>query len=375
MKYYDIVPILKENCKLNMIFGARSAGKTYAWKQLFLSEFMEFKEFRNSFIKKGIEKNYFSDKQFVYIRRTREELRLTAKYLFTDILNNYNKKYDENLYIDYRAGEFILCRNIENKLQKLYVIGYAIPLSMYERYKTASFDNVRYVVFEEALSKKQSTYLKDEVDNFVDLLNTIFRNRKDCKAFMIANIASNVNPYFEAWHISNYNGLKVYTYKKVKMAVDFTQGSNTLIVELKDNDFVNLASDKYIDYNIGEETLDDKSIMIYDKFKKCSKSQILIKTENNNFFIYSYKGTLYITAKKKKTIKKIYGLINNKFKSIIKYGIDNDFEIITNMRNYKDYTFINNHIINKLSDYYDNNLILFDNYKTRIYFEKLIKRC
>ena len=96
MKYYDIVPILKENCKLNMIFGARSAGKTYAWKQLFLAEFTEFKEFRNPLIKKGIEKNYFSDKQFVYIRRTREELRLTAKYLFTDILNNFNKKYSDN---------------------------------------------------------------------------------------------------------------------------------------------------------------------------------------------------------------------------------------------------------------------------------------
>lgn len=166
--YYNYSKLLSYNKVRNLILSNRGDGKTFGAKKLCIDRFLK------------------TGNQFVYIRRRENEFK-HIKNFFTDIQYLYP---NHSFYT--KPGRFY----IDNKLA-----GYNIPLATAYNYKSNNFDKVFYIVFDEFIAANNvRQYLKDEIDLFYDLIETIGRNR-DIRIIMCANSVSQNNPYFIEWGI------------------------------------------------------------------------------------------------------------------------------------------------------------------------------
>lgn len=185
MIWYDVNKTLTHNALINIVIGPRGSGKTYALK----------KKAVNDFVKKG--------KQFAYVRRFDTELEKVKNNLFDDIIVNGD---NHGLDIQQKGDTFLF--NDE-------VAGYAIALSRAQYFKSASFPLVDLIFFDEfIIDKANSRYLKNEVQQLLDLYETIARTREGVKLFLLANSLSFVNPYTIYW------SLKLPKNKNICKAVD-----------------------------------------------------------------------------------------------------------------------------------------------------------
>lgn len=89
-----------------------------------------------------------------------------------------------------------------NKGNKFYIddqlAGYGITLSTAQDLKSANFDKVKFIIFDEFILDEgiKKYYLTNEVEVFLNLIETIARMR-DIRVFMLGNAGNLVtNPYF-----------------------------------------------------------------------------------------------------------------------------------------------------------------------------------
>lgn len=167
--YWDINKSLSYNALFNFIIGARGVGKSYGAKKLAIQ----------NFLKKG--------KQFVYVRRYKEELKKINKF-FDDIKGEFPEH-------EFKVSppNFI----IDNK-----IAGTAIPLSTAKIEKSTPYPNVTFIIFDEfILDKGYHHYLPDEVTNFLELYSTVSRSR-DVIVYFLSNALSITNPYFIYFNLS-----------------------------------------------------------------------------------------------------------------------------------------------------------------------------
>lgn len=163
MKFYDIKPILSKNCLYNFIWGGRGNGKSYAIKSYLLERFKR------------------SKKQFVLVLRDTLSRRSVCSQYFEDVCEG----------VTYTGGKFML---------EDAVIGYAIPLTLQDKYKSTPYTQVESMVFEEFCCISECDYLEHETNLFMSLVSTVFRYRSG-KVFFIGNNISKNNPYFEYFDI------------------------------------------------------------------------------------------------------------------------------------------------------------------------------
>lgn len=168
--YVDYTKIDGYNCLINMVLGARGCGKSFGAKL------------------KAVKKWEKKRKQFVYLRRTQEELKLVCKTLFADI-NSSGLVSDE---VTYSNGCFLMGGEI---------IGYAMALSKAGNYKSASYPNVEIMIFDEFLVDEKGRYLKNEPKLLLDIIETVFRMRDEFKVYMLSNSTTLNNPYVITWDL------------------------------------------------------------------------------------------------------------------------------------------------------------------------------
>lgn len=378
MEYYDISNIYKAGTSFNIVTGMRTAGKTFAWKTLALAQFPEF-DF--DVTDKLISEGYFKKegKLFIYVRRIKETVRATAPSLFTDIINLYNKENGTQYYIEHKSNKFYLMRYDEEKEKIIRVrqIGYSMYISNGEVLKSASYDDANLLVHEEALTSDYRKYLPNEVDDFIDIINTCFRLRSGNKVFLIGNVTSIINPYFDAWKIKNVsNGLTIHKYynklinKTISIAVEFTQPPDVK-QKAKNNDFIGLASEEYVQYNIGDATKDDTEINV----KR-------LKTVKHPFFSFKVDNYAFYVSRIKNGRKKLF----ISFKPMPFYGINpkknvNTMALVTKSKRYYiaydtlrgDGIFFSPKYYNYLREMYLNDCILFSQYQCRVRLENFLK--
>lgn len=166
--FYNINHTLSYNCLFNFIVGNRGGGKTFGFKQWAIKSFLKNK------------------KQFVYVRRYKQELKKTTKF-WDDI-----REFFPDASLTVKNNLFY----INNE-----VAGYAIPLSTAKIEKSVSFPDVDKICFDEfILDKGFYHYLPDEVTNFLELYETIARMR-DVTCFFMSNAITITNPYFVYFNI------------------------------------------------------------------------------------------------------------------------------------------------------------------------------
>lgn len=79
---------------------------------------------------------------------------------------------------------------------------YFIALSTSRQLKSNNYPLVNKIIFDEfIIDKGRITYLKNEVEVFLDLYETVARMRDNVRAVLLANSVTIVNPYFLFWNI------------------------------------------------------------------------------------------------------------------------------------------------------------------------------
>ena len=184
-KYYNLNRINKKNAQYNIIIGERSNGKTYIC------------------FKHGLElcfKSGYKDK-FAYLRRWQDDIKgQRASNIFSAINANgevtkiTNGEYDS---IEYYAGKcyFGTYNEMLNKVVRGELCCYLFALTSMEHDKSASYPDIKTIIFDEFLTRRM--YLPDEFVNFMNVLSTIIRNRKDVKIYMLGNTVNKFCPYFK----------------------------------------------------------------------------------------------------------------------------------------------------------------------------------
>lgn len=246
--YWDINKTLTYNALFNFIVGARGVGKTYGAKQFVIKDFIK------------------NDRQFVYVRRYKEELK-KMKTFFDDIMEAFPEhelKYDRGFfYIDGKA------------------CGCPLALSTAKVEKSTPFPRVATIIFDEfILDKGYHHYLPDEVTNFLELYSTVARDR-DVRVFFLSNALTITNPYFLYFDLTipyNKNNIKCENDILIEVIKD-TEYSD----HMKNTRFGKIiAGTEYGNYNMDNE-------FYRDNFDFIGKKSVTAKY----LFAIKYKDTIF----------------------------------------------------------------------------------
>lgn len=178
--WYDKSQLLSHNTILNFLIGQRGGGKTYGFKTWCI----------NDFLKNG--------NQFLWIRRYNTELKGHGKDMgviktwFNDI---------EHLYPELEVVIKGASITINGE-----VAGYFGALSSSEQWKSIPFNKVNKVVYDEFLIRTGvgKQYIKNEASVFLELMETVGRDRENIRYFLIGNALSFANPYFSYFKVKPF---------------------------------------------------------------------------------------------------------------------------------------------------------------------------
>lgn len=168
-----------------ILLGERSNGKSYACKSLAFQECYDnnkkliiLKRFDLE-CKDSMIVNYFNDVPIQEITR--------GKYTCIDV-------FRKEIYLS----------NVDEKTNKVkhgLKIGYVQSLSSDSHYKSLSFPDVEFILFEEFVAT-DNQYLFNECNRLQNHVSTIFRQRKG-KILLIGNTISRICPYYNEWELSH----------------------------------------------------------------------------------------------------------------------------------------------------------------------------
>lgn len=250
--FFNYERVISYNAFLNFLIGSRGVGKTFGASEFVVKEF----------IKKGHE--------FVYIRRYKSDLLKHFKKFFDSLIKE--EKFPEHT-LTTKGTTYI----IDDK-----VAGYGLTLSTAHQLKGSNFPNVKYIIFDEFLIEEgQSHYLKNEVNIFLGLIESIARMR-DIKVFCLGNSTSDVNPYFLYFNLTMPYNNDIKTFK------------NGLILLQKINNEEYIKAKKQTKFGQLIENTDYEDYAVYNNFANSNKDFIEHKTGNSKFiFSFIYKGNNY----------------------------------------------------------------------------------
>ena len=269
--YYNCHDLDTYNRLYNMIMGVRGVGKTYC--------------LTNKCIKLGLETK---DISFVVLARYKEDI-IAIKDGWWEIV--------EHLYPDYI---FFSKRNIiyaKNSLET-FPIGEFIALRDYMRAKRKPRPKVRIIFFDEFLNE-ENDYLKNEINAYTSICDSIIRNRDNVRCYLVSNHISVLNPYF------NYFGIK-------QLGKRFTRGQHDSLLEFTDSaEFIkyrketkfgkSIEGTEYGDYAmLGRMLLDDMTNVSNVPDKVCHHQFNLI-LEGMPMEVCLMENLLYIRKSKDKT--------------------------------------------------------------------------
>lgn len=236
--YWDIKKTLSYNCLFNFIIGMRGAGKTFGSLDYAIRRHLRNRE---------IGKNW----QFLYVRRMKTELEKLTHMRNGRLFKKVQTNFPEHTL---KAESDILYCDKE-------IIGYAQALSTASILKSDAFPDVKLIVFDEFIIDNRGTYhyLKDEVTKFLDLYETVARER-DVTVLFLSNAVTITNPYFDYFNLNRPLNGNVQRFGKSKdILVEWV--ANKQLSELKkESRFGQIINgSEYSDYAYDNEWLLDNT--------------------------------------------------------------------------------------------------------------------
>lgn len=271
--YYNYAKTISYNALITFILGERGVGKTFG----------AIVECINDFLKRG--------KQFVYLRRYSTELETSVPKFFDAIIesgmfNGHEFKVKKSK----RLSTFMIDGQ---------VAGYAVPLSTSLILKSTSFANVRTIVFDEFIIDRGTYhYLQNEVDKFLDLVETVGRLR-DIRVFCLANAVSISNPYFDYFNISlpyqsefkvckrDKNGQPLILINYIKNEIYRAKKKESRFGQLIDGTY-------YGKYAIDNEFLRDNSTFVEKRPSGNARNYSVININGHKYGVWLMTGSDYV---------------------------------------------------------------------------------
>lgn len=290
MEYFSLHPVLSRNATLNMVIGHRSAGKTYAFKDWALRDFLK------------------NGKQFIYLRRNRNEVANIRATLFDDIIDKYNvdiRHEGVQVFLRQRPTPEMTAKEIK-KLCPWRLFGFIIPLSLQQTYKSAAYPNVNKICLDEfIIENHRQKYLENEVRDLLSFYFTVDRGRNDVRLVLLSNSGFIDNPYFTAYNIKYTDLMKspwVFRKNKKVLLHYYSNESNT--EELKDDNIGQISTDEYSAYALENKFNDATDEFITEKKPKDFTYYLTLTDGDNYLSIYkSIQATtnesLWVTTGKK----------------------------------------------------------------------------
>lgn len=182
-KYYDPGSVLSKQRFMNFVISARGYGKTYGFKR--------------HIIRKCIEQGG----SFVYLRRTQKQIDRLRNFFGSLQQDEYFK--DKYRFLQRGTNLYYVEEKMITEDEKIPWIffGRLLSVSTFNSAKSEEYDDVKFVLFDEALQEKGANYLPNEVNKFLNLIDTIVRNRDDVTVVLLSNAVSLYNIYFEAFGV------------------------------------------------------------------------------------------------------------------------------------------------------------------------------
>ena len=181
VKQSDIQGCLQHSDFL-LLLGERSNGKSYSSKNLILRQC------------------YLYAQEFIYLRRYDLDTKDSLCVSYFNDCPVEDMTNGEYTCIDvWRKGIYFSNVDENGKIKHGKKIGYCHALSSAEHYKSLSFPDVNYIIYEEVVSQ-DGRYLFNEPSKLQQYVSTIYRNRKG-KVILIGNTISRICPYYREWNL------------------------------------------------------------------------------------------------------------------------------------------------------------------------------
>lgn len=262
--WYDKSALLSHNRIMNMVLSNRGGGKTFNMTRWAIDDFKKNKS------------------QCAWVRRYQTEVDEMLK----------NGKFFDAVREYYPGDELTIDGNIG------YINGevaiYFIALTTSRQLKSNNYPFINKIIFDEfIIDKGRITYLKNEVEVFLDLYETIARTRDNVRAVLLANSITIVNPYFLFFNVKP-NPNKRFTVSGQVCIELFTDAD--FVEAKKKSRFGQLVSGtRYGDYAIDNKWLLDNETFIEPK---TPKSEFMLSLKYNNItygFWIDYKvGLIFV---------------------------------------------------------------------------------
>ena len=178
-QYYDISRILDTKAQYMILLGQRANGKSYQAK------------------KTVIDNAYHNDRKFVYLRRYKADIKTKAvESYFEDMPFSKLTKGEYEGVIAWNGRLYFSQLNEKGEHVKAKEIGWYCALNEYERYKSQTFVDCDYIIYEEFIT--DSVYITDEPRQLQQFVSTVARHRQ-LTVILVGNTLSRVCPYFHEW--------------------------------------------------------------------------------------------------------------------------------------------------------------------------------
>lgn len=277
IKWFDPNDTLSHGCLYNFVVGDRGGGKTFNTLRFLINRFLKHGE------------------QFIYVRRTMEELKDAIPTLFHYLQH-------EGYFMDHELVATKKALTIDKK-----VMGYPRALSTSMTRKSLALPKVKWILFEEFMvDGVSSRYLgsgSQEVFMFNNLYETINRTREpgdEVRVIFLANAFSTVNIYF------TYYGVKLPLTPPYKRYNRYRK--DVLVVIWHEDTYVSAkAQTRHYRMNVGtdfnrhaygNEFYLDTSTFIKEKDKNAEFHFAMVYMKNTyTIWVNWDKGVYYVTSK------------------------------------------------------------------------------
>lgn len=279
--WYDKQQLLSHNKILNMVLSNRGGGKTFHFTSYAIDKFKKKKT------------------QTVWVRRYQTEIdeMLTNGKFFDAVREFYpNDKLEIEGNLGLVNGEVAI---------------YFIALSTSRQLKSNNYPFVDLIVFDEfIIDKGRVTYLKSEVEVFLDLFETVARMRDNVRAVLLANSISIVNPYFLFWNIKPDTSKRFTVQGQVCVEL-FTDSD--FIAQKKKTRFGQLVNNtRYGEYAINNQWLLDSDTFIE---AKSPNAEFMLGMKYNGimygFWVDYKQGLIYVNKQYDPSSYSLYCLTKN----------------------------------------------------------------
>lgn len=300
--YWDINKPLSHGCFLNFIVGNRGPGKTYGSKTWC----------GNHFLKTG--------NRFMWVRRFKDEFAGNERF-WGKVAGEFGEHKTE-----VKEGNYF----IDGQLA-----GYKMVLSTSRMRKGVEFPLCDTIVFDEFLiDKGVYHYLPGEVEIFLDLIDTVFREREDVRVLCIANTITTVNPYFSYFKIMPPEHPGIITRNDILIE---RVANPEFIAQKKQTRFGRLIDGTtYGEYNLSAEFVQDSDTFIAKREGRC-KYLFTLKYKSLTIGVWESieKGRVYCSAAYEKSDPRVFALTLDDY-------TPNTLLLSTGRRNYYLKTFVQN---------------------------------